>query len=285
MSGSSGSSTTTVKRLPSYAEVYVESYLDRSLTLSEEEFVPYWDDGSLTHAVLTSNETAGVNALALRATSGNTTINGGADLIEKVLDGDFLDGSDSKFQTMIAHAHDELIAAVDEGKVLLGGNMYYIGDLIGENLAQDLSVDTGSDVSIKMQAIMYLMNYKNSRGVQDIVLPHGINYASQPYQDAEWLREAGLYLREWDQDEIEDQYKRWQEVETAQVIKLEMLGNAIRSMVGTQRKITEPYYTPSKAVGAVGGALTGAMIGSKISPGWGTAIGAVVGGVAGLVAQ
>jgi len=65
------------------------------------------------------------------------------------------------------------------------------------------------------------------------------------------------------------------------VANLEIFGNMLRALTGSQQTTTSTDPKSNKMMGAVGGAITGAMIGSQILPGWGTAIGFVVGGIAG----
>ena len=114
----------------------------------------------------------------------------------------------------------------------------------------------------------------------------GIEFAGQPYIDADILRTAGLHQRQFNQEELTDLYNRWLDEETAAVQKLELLGNAIRALVGTQYTKTEPLYKPSQAVAMAGGAVTGAvggymaasaMYGASAGP-----TGMVIGGVIGL---
>jgi hypothetical protein len=64
-------------------------------------------------------------------------------------------------------------------------------------------------------------------------------------KDMDILKQAGLYEREYQQAGIDDHFKRWKEVELYKVKRIEILGNAIRAMVGAQIVSTTPLYRPS----------------------------------------
>lgn len=300
MGGSKSSSTTTVKRLPDYCEPYVKSYLTRAETLSNEAFDPYWDDPGAdpTYADQDAYETAGITALAARGRAGNTTITKGITLVSAILNGDYLLGTDAFFQDVLSDAHDALANAVTTDILpIIGKTTFLVGDLSGETLADTICAGTTAKYSARMQAFLYGKNYVTGRMDQHQGLQFGVEYASQPFKDAEVLRRAGLYQREYDQGALEDEYKKWTEEEMAQVARLNILGNAIRALVGSQVTKTSPLYKPSPVIsmvggamvgaaagGAVGGMIAGAEIGSVI-PVYGTIIGAVVGLAAGYFAS
>lgn len=302
MGGSRGSSTTVVKRLPEYATSYVVAFLNRAYDYSTEAYVPYWDSptGSpYTHAAQPLNETDAIALLASRGRSGNPTILKGAALVEDVVSGGQLPGTDDEFQGALVKFHDALVDAVENDLIpLLGGGLYYVGDLSAENLAQELCVDFASDQSAQTQKQMKAKNYKRARTDQLRFLSMGVEYAAQPYIDADILRTAGLHQRQYNQEELADLYNRWWDEQSGPIQRLEILGNAIRAMVGTQYSKTEPIYKPSQAVTMVSSgvsmAIAGSMIGSSVAQGatWGSgggpygmAAGAVIGLVLGALAS
>lgn len=297
MGGSRGTSTTVVKRLPSYAEPYVLNFLTRAAFLADEVYVPFWESPSgdpVTHYPQTANEVAALAALAIRGRSGNLTISKGSDLVEGIIAGDQLASNDAEFLGALTKYQDAFSSAVLNDVVpLVGGGLYYVGDLSAENLAQALSTELSTEYSTRTQKGMKAKNYKRTRIDQLRVLSMGIEYAGQPYVDADILRTAGLHQRQFNQEEYTDLYNRWLDVETAGVQKLELLGNAIRALVGTQYTKTEPIYKPSLAVAMVASgvsmAIAGSMVGSMVAPAaqgaawgsgggpWGMAAGAVIG--------
>jgi hypothetical protein len=286
MGSGSGSSTTTVKRLPDYCEIYVTQFLIRSSALSTEAYVPYWDTlgADPTIAPQPANETAAIALLATRGRNGNATISKGITFIQDVLDGDYLLGLDAIFQASLDLVHNNLVTQfTNEVLPLLGASPLVMGDLSAENLASSLAAGRGAVWSARIQAKLYAENYRSGRLMQDRVRAHGLAYASAAYKDGETLRLAGLYQREYNQASAEDSYKHWIDVEISRVKRLEILGNAIRAMVGTQYTKTTPLFKPSPVTGFVGGAVAGAQIGAMSGNPYGVAIGAVVGGIVGAV--
>jgi hypothetical protein len=268
MGSSSGVSTTVVKNLPDYATPYVLSFLDRAAALSAEAYAPFWSSPSgdpVTHYPQTANEIAALTALATRGRSGNLTISKGSALVKAIIEGDHLAGTDAEFVGALEKVHDAFSDAVLNDLIpLVGGGLYYVGDLSAENLAQSLSTPLIAEYSARTQKAMTAKNYKRARMDQLRVLSMGIEYAGQPYVDADILRTVGLAQRQFDQEELTDLYNRWFDVETSHVQKLELLGNAIRALVGTQYTKTGPLYGPNVGVAMIGGAVSMAVAGSAI---------------------
>jgi hypothetical protein len=262
MGSSRGSSTTTVRRLPAYCEPYVTSFLSRASDLSNVAYSPY---GGPTYATQNADELDGISRMATRGRSGNATITKGGALILDILDGDYLPGTDTLFQNTLTKVHDSLATSfVDQILPLIGAKSMLVGDLSGENVAQNLCAGTVAKLSARVQAALHGRNYRTGRIDQHQALEFGPEYASQPYRDAETLRTAGLYAREYLQGSYTDTYHKWTDDQIARVQRLELLGNAIRAMVGNQYTKTEPYYKPSPVVGMMGGALSGAAAGALL---------------------
>lgn len=286
MGGKSSTSTTTVKNLPDYCTPYVVSYLERSAVLSRLAYAPY---GGTTVAAQNADETDGIAGLALRGRNGNVTITKGIAFVLDTLQGDYLPGTDTPFQNSLSKVSTGISDSfTNEVLVLIGVSGVILGDPSGENVAQNLCSGTVSKYSNRVQAALYAKNHRVGRIDQHQGLEFGPEYASQPYRDAELLRAAGLYQREYDQSVYLDTYNKWVDAQVWRVQRLEILGNAIRALVGTQYSKTEPVYTPSKVVAVAGGAMAGAAMGAYIGSAYpvvGTAIGAVVGGLMGYLSS
>lgn len=270
MGGRSGSSTTVVNNLPEYAEQYVTQYLSKAYDFFSEEFPTY---SGTTYASQDSNEIDAIAALAARGRNGNQTISKAVDHVKRVIDGEYLNGTRSEFLA----AKDKALTKPRESfetriKTLLGGTLLLVGDLSGENHAQDLSVDTADRQLNRAEAEMYGRNYDFERKIQKHVLSYGPAYASQSAKDAELLRMAGIHGRIYTQGSYEDIYKKWLEDQAREIRRLEILGNALRSLVGTQETTTQPYHRTSPMAAMAGGALSGASLGP-----WGALAGAAVG--------
>lgn len=289
--GNHGTTTTTAYNLPTEAGAFAQDYLERANAITNEEsyndfFAVYSNDtipvgADPTYAPFQSidghyPEKEGIVALANRI-SGNTTVNKGKTFIQDVLDGDFLEGTHSGFTTMLDDATGKPTTTfTNDVRPKLGASLYLIGDLSGENIAYTLSASLASRYTDRAIAGMKHANYQEERQTQ-----HGISrvvpvYAEEIIRDAEASHRAGLRYRVWLHGKYTADYEMWQDAQTNKLRRAEVLGNAIRSLVGSQTTRTEPYHRPSPVAGMAAGAASGAMAGSSFGP-WGTAIGAVVG--------
>lgn len=238
-----------------------------------------------TYAPQTAEEISAISKMSARGRTENTTIKKGKKHLVEVIDGTFLDGSLSDFQDAVSkiktQARDVFNSNVIPG---IGATLYLIGDPAPDNLAQSIASDVTSRLEPRTEAALFKVNYDAERKRQIHVLGYGVVYSAQDMLDAELLRRSGLYTREYNQGKLEDTWNRTEGRYLTEIRRLEVLGNALRSMIGTQEAQTSQYYKPNPLVGVAGGAMTGAMIGSVI-PGAGTAAGAAVGSVVGLLAS
>lgn len=297
MGMSSGQSTTTISRWPKWLDDPADPNNVASISgplpvlYVSRAYFAYTDLISVAYnpiklvAAQATEEVTGITRLATRGRNGNTTISKGKTLLTDVVEGDYLDGTSAPFQTALSKANTKADTAfTSDVTPKLGASPFVIGNPNpSENLAQSLV--SGSSVKLRgrMDAQMYAKNYEFERIRQTEALPRGIDYAEQEIADAETVRRTGLYDREYRQAKDEDFYRREMEMHINRVRALEIYGNALRSLVGSQEAQTTPYHRPSPAGAILGGAATGAVVGSAV-PGVGTAVGAVVGGVLGYIA-
>lgn len=280
MNGSSGSSTTTVDKLPPEIESeYAMPYINRAKRLykDKDHFDSYPYE---TYASQPDDEVDGITALADRGKLGDILITKADAYILPVLEGDYLPGTTSDFSTMLNNVINKPKKEIRNNVLnLIGGSLYYIGDNSGRNISRELFED--DDYYDRTANVLYAENYRNEKNRQDQTIPFAIDLGRQEVIDAETLRMAGLYQRVYNQEALTDAYKVYYEEQTAVVRKLDVYGNAIRAVMGTQTAIDRPYYRPSPIVGMLGGAMSGAAAGTMIAPGIGTAIGAIGGAILG----
>lgn len=117
---------------------------------------------------------------------------------------------------------------------------------------------------IAISAEIYGQDYHAERDLQAIALELGVSYAKQEINDADMLRQAGLYKREYEQGRLEDIYKAYKRESDRMVKLLEILGNAVRTGMGAQVSRTQPLYQPSTISQVAGIALAGAGMASMI---------------------
>ena len=306
MNSSNGSATTVVDKLPGYVKnfVYSGTYeqedgiweLDRSQPYGKTGYLPWADelltdkdydelwnytDGD-TYASQDSYETSGINKLADRGRNGDGLIkNNAIPYIEGVLDGNYLTGTRSDFVTMLGKVTDKPKTTFEGVLDEIGTSLYVVGDLSSGNLAKESVED--SKYYDRVTASIKYQNYVSERKRQEHAIGFGIEYGKQAVVDAEILRMSGLYQREYEQGKLVDTYKREYDKLVTKVRRLEILGNAVRSLVGSQEAETRPYYRPSPLIGMMGGAMSGGaagfMLGGPIGAGIGAAAGALLGGL------
>lgn len=306
-SSSKGSSTTTVKNLPAYAEPYAKTFLEGAEVLSNEAYTNYPDQ---TYANQATGEIAAIAKLVARGSGGNALIDKSIVYLEAVLDGDYLLGTYSKFTDLLSTISSKTTAEFATINNLLGGKPYVIGDLSGDNLAQEMSTTTAATVLTRNEKILYNKNYITERQLQNEGIAHTIEHGKQAIVDGEILRTAGTLQRQYDHGYYMDLYKEWYDDQIGEIKRLEILGNGIRALVGTQVTTTKPYYRPSKTAAMIGGALSFAVMGSQAGSsmatssalaggasaiegatagsagGWyGAAAGLVIGGIIGLLSS
>lgn len=293
MGGSKGTSTSTGSKWPSAAFFGGDTNLS---TLPTRYVIDAFDVANIlkgrngndanfsTYAPHTSEELSAISKMSTRGRNGNDTIKKGKAHLVDVVDGEYLDGNRSEFQGMLSDVKTKARDAFEDEVIPgLGATLYLIGDPAPDNLAEDLSSGVAAKHEDRVEAALLEGNYRIERKRQVYVLGQGVVYSAQDMLDAELLRRSGLYIREYEQGKLEDTWNRTEGRYLSEIRRLEVLGNAIRSMIGTQEAHTTPYFKPSPLVGVAGGAMTGAMVGSVV-PGVGTAIGAGIGGALGFLA-
>lgn len=275
MGSSSGSSTTVVKNIPDYADAYAHDYLQNAYALSNAAYSFY--SGTL-YAAFTADESSAYTAMANRGANPDPAVTDGVALLKAMFDGDYLAGTHAPFTTMIALIAAKVAEEWDANIYAnIGGKALLMGDPDATQPAQTLSAGDKAKQLARVNAEVYMKNWQSEKGHQAVSLGDGPTYANQGYIDAEARRTAGLWYREWLQGSYESAYKKWIEDQHHSVQRLDILGNAVRAMVGTQTETTTPYYKPNPAISTLGGAMSGAAAGATV----GGPIGAAVGGLIG----
>ena len=228
-----------------------------------------------TYAVLERNEESALRGMAYRGRTGDNLVTEAIAYVAKVLSGDFqykstypyLNNMIEDLKTKLQDA-GQSISSQSSTRTLLSQNAPGTVNIFDFVTAQFQTRMTELDARIVYE------NFDMYRNIQDDVLDHVIDLGKQSVLDAELLRMAGLYDREWRQGDIENRYKFWRDDYTGWVKRIETCGNAIRALVGTQETETRRFYKPSPILGIVGGVATAAV---------GFATGNPVAGVSGLL--
>lgn len=260
MGGGGGGSYNTIEEnpLPDWAQDEVAWYLSEANRISGDPsaYVTY---SGITYAPRNINETDGIAALSIRGIDGSPTVIKGTTLLTAISDGDKInanpktDDSFGKIAEIGIEAFEEevlpaiTIAALQAGRY--GGDSFHRLQAKAAKKLMDNFIDVADE--------HYAESYLNERTIQNQGLPANIAFGNQDIVDAELLHQAGMYEREYQQGVLEDEFRKWLDEQEGSVRRLEILGNAIRAMVGAQVTKTEPYYRPNDWSKIAGIALAG----------------------------
>lgn len=254
--GGGGSNTVNENPLPAYAQPYVQNFLTRSNALSVSGYLPYTGD---TYATRNADEEDGITALATRATNHHVIITRAETLLRNSLDGLKI-GVNPKIDTLFERKKEELIQEFEEETIPNlsrnalavegwgGGSHHILQARAAESLTKKIA-----DLIVEL----YGEDYFQEKEKRIASLGYGIRYGTEDVNDAEILRQAGLFNREYTQGLYDDTYKTWKDEEVASVKRLELLGNAIRSLVGSQTTAVTPLHRPNNMAQVAGLAMAG----------------------------
>lgn len=259
--GGSGSNTVTEKLLPDYAKHYVIKYMKRAKTLADPNNYEYDAEyNGDTYAEQHAYETEGITALSDRARNGSTIVAKGIDVLESIFDGTVLtenstldDLYEKESEALTQEFTEEILPDIDNEAVALlmvGSSGHQIQQAKASERVLKALLGVGRDI--------YHNDYETARDMQNNVLDDGIVYGHESIRDNELLRQAGLYQREYKQGKKTDKFNKWKAEQDIIIKKLEILGNAIRAVIGAQVTKTEPFYRVSPISQIAGLALAGA---------------------------
>lgn len=273
-------STNTVVAVPTWAQDYVKQYGQIAYDLwNQPALVAY--TGSIV-AAQPQNEADGIQALAIRGSGGDEVISKATAFILDVIQGNRLAGTKQEFIDALALVTGNSTTDFASVSSRIGKKARYVGDPDSTYLARALAAAYPALFNARVSAAIYADNYLKERVFLDYALAYGVEMGKHPVIDAETLRKAGLANREYLQNSYVLNHKLFIEQQEMDVANLEIFGNMLRALTGSQQTTISTDPKSNKVMGAVGGAMTGAMIGSYFGP-WGTAIGFVVGGIAGAL--
>lgn len=259
MAKGSGASnqTVTTNLLPDYAQPYVIAYLSKMSELSDNAYATY--PGS-TYAIQNDDELDGIAALADRGRNGSTLVASGYASIQDVLDG-IRFNTNTKIDDAYAKQAEVLVKEFEEETLPALNQRFNMLHSYGAMSHSWAQAKEAEKVMAKLQGIgmdLYFKDYVQERTLQIGNLDDAIVYGDQSAADADTLRQAGELEREWKLGKLEDDYKKWHDETTKIIKRLEIIGNGLRTVVGAQHEVTEPFYRPSAFTAIAGLALAGA---------------------------
>jgi hypothetical protein len=286
--GGGGTSTSSVRTVPDWAIPYVTAYWDEAYALWQANTLAAYS-GDVT-AAQPQDEVDGIDGLANRGRYGDQVITKAIAYEDDVINGGYLAGSKAAFLAALALVTGN--STTDWASVYsrIGRKPLYVGDTDSSILAQRLvntprygvAVDSVPTIyNARMSALIYADNWRKERDIQNQGLGYGVEMGKHAAIDAEALRRAGLYQREYLQGTYELAHKLFVEGQEIDVANLEIFGNAIRALTGSQQTTTQDMPGANKVMTAVGGAVAGATAGWFLGGPVGAVVGGIVGGVIG----
>lgn len=259
--GGSGSGSTEINKmsLPDYAQDEAEAYLARAWELSQEAYATF---SGTTYANQNADELEGISKIATRGRNSHEIITKGETYLRDVLDGLKLTNN-PKITDVYLERAERIIREFEEDVLPRIDHIFNASGSYGSDAHHLTQVKEAEKVMARLAEIgmdSFFNDYLEERTYQTEALGVAIEYGTQDIVNAELLRQAGLYAREYTQGAYEDAYKKWIDEQTWEVRRLEIIGNAIRALVGAQSKTTTPYYRMSPIAQIAGIALAGASI-------------------------
>jgi hypothetical protein len=264
--GATGTTTIQESPLPDYPWMNnaVQEYLTRANLLSVNLYAPYT---GITYAPRNVNESSGITAMATRAMNHHQIITDGLALIDDELTNEMFninpksdDAYAKRKDVLMQIFNEETLPRIDY-EALIAGAFGSSGHHVMQSIATEKLVETLARTSDDI----YMTDYDREREKRMLATGHTITYGTEDVFDAEFLRQAGLYNREYWQGFYTDQYNRWKANQINQIRNNEILGNAIRAMVGAQVSEIKPYYLPSPISQVAGIAMTGLSVYSQLA--------------------
>jgi hypothetical protein len=243
--------------LPSYIPGFQDeavTYLNQSLVLSMAEFTEY---SGQTYAAQNADELAGIEAVASRGWYGDSIESDGETYLQLLFNDGYI-GINPRLDTAFQKGQEVIIQGLSE-TILPDIDDSYMFAFGGSehNIAQAKAAEKAMDSINALGEKIYYDDYRTERRIQDAGLSHAVPYGQRGIRDGEILRSAGLYAREFLQGFYTDKWKVWNENEIVPIRNLDIIGNAVRSILGVTRTATTKYYKPPAFNEIAGAALTG----------------------------
>lgn len=259
--GGGGGSNTNIQEspLPDWAADEVKLYLERAYALSIEPYVVY---PGVIYSGRTYAETQGIELVELRGRNGSPLSLNGRDLLERILKGEKLETNvtNGSLDALVDATVARLLREFKEGPMAIIDQRAIIGNYYGGSGHMFLLVKEADKVAKDLQKLIidiYGEDYFRARGDQSHAMEQAIPFGTEDVRDFEMIRMAGLYKREYEQGRLDAFYKAWLDGQESYVKKLNILGNAIKAMMGAQVSKTEPNYQPSPMSQIAGLAIAG----------------------------
>lgn len=250
---------TYIPNIQTWATAYIQSALDMAGTPGN--FTEYTNP---TYAAQNANELAGIAALALRGTGGATVEAYGKDYLRDLYDGLRLN-TNSKIAAFYAKKIEALLEEFDDSVMPIIQHQHVFSFGGSDHNIEEAKAAKKMMARINEIALMFYEDYIQERQLMHQGMAHATPYGLQCIRDGEMLRQAGAYEREYAQGALQDVWDHYNEVQILPIRNLDILGNAVKTILSTSRTQTVQYHRPSTLSQIAGFAIAGLSLYSMYS--------------------
>ena len=218
-------------------------------------------------AAQNQDEIDGIAGLATRGRYGDQVITKAIAYEDDVINGGHLGGTKAELVAALASVTGQSTASFASVTSRIGRKPYYVGDSDSTFLAQTLTTGIPALYNARISAAIHADHFHKERDIQDHALGYGVEMGKHAAIDAETLRRAGLYQREYVQYGYVLSHKLFIEDMEMNVVNLEVFGNCLRALTGSQQTTTQEYSGGNKMTAAVGMGMAGGVAGWYLARG------------------
>ena len=262
--GGSGDSVSYTNLIPTYIPGFQDwtvEYLASAASLSMSNYTPY---PGTTYALQTGNETGGITALATRGSTGSTIESLGKAHLEDLYDGVKLNVNSKvaasytkKIEALLDDFDNQIMPTIQRQHVFsFGGSDHNAAEALASKMMM---------AKINEIAKAFYDDYVQERSFMQQGMAHATPYGLQAIRDMDMLRQAGTYAREYEQKGYENDWEKWNDEMTFPIRNLDILGNAVRTILSTYRQTSTKYYRPPVIAQIAGLAIAGLSLYSMFS--------------------
>lgn len=259
-------STVESQNMPDWANSYALAYLAKAQRMAATDTKEYSTryDGD-TYAEQNFDETDGIQAIIDRGKNHSPIVEKAKELLSDILSGKTLN-INTKIQAQYARQaeliikefKEDIIPAIDDEalRLMCWGSS-------GHAIRKAKATENTIMRLLQISENLFYDDYETEQNRRIGLLGYVIPYGHESVRDIELIRNGALYDREWKQGKREDKYRLWVSEQGDEATKLDIHGNAVRSLVGSYSSETRPFYRPGGFAQFAGVALAGAGLAAQ----------------------
>jgi hypothetical protein len=128
---------------------------------------------------------------------------------------------------------------------------------VTHHILQHIEAEKLAQQLMELSVEIFGENYSQERERRVSSWGYGITFGTEDLKDAEFLRQSGLYEREYTQGLYTTNYQIWKAEQVAGAERLQILTNAIKALVGSSTTETRPFFQPGAMAQIAGLAMSG----------------------------